>query len=814
MSIFSRWVIPVAGILVLFLVSCSGGGSSGDGSASGESIYDAGVSVGALPFAQSSKVKLFLADAGGNSVQLHDGDFVQAGTYSFAVQVSGGSSAVERVFVSDGGTFQVEAFFRDGSYVCEFPVRDDNLYQTVLVQAFHPGGKASKEKIVLRVSRSYGGAAYIKNGIGVLLSQDILDDQRDGLGRELAEKMGALFTSLVSANPGVFSSLSFGDADPATADVVVNSLEAGGSAACPDGDLHLNFTLKNVTFSGLPLFGQDFVSTSHNDLAIDVFLAIRDADGQGRVRLVLDPMGSARAAFAGPFFFQGVIEEEIASGIGSIDLPPIALDIDALFGEWKDSLPASVVVNEQDVDVRTLLDRLGGDLEKYLFVDAYDWSGGSLPGALALGLGLCVQDSDEITWATPPVVGTPGGIDMEGVFADLLGSATDSMFRSVRQKYSGLVTTLSYGDGNPATADVAINTLVLAGTGSTNVKTAQIDFTVRMVDLQAVSLFGLSAISTSNNDLDVRATFTLEYRETAGGKQIVVTPSSVTSTVFRQWFLGKSSVESMIRQELQDMGATSFDLESILSRFDLGMDISGAFLTRGSYAVFPDLDPFNQVPGWGLELSSTWNLRLALSQNCLNWVLEDLVGSLSEWDVKEILIPVLGGSFSGLGTDRPQGEETVLTFSVPPAVDLRDAKIRLLIPGAVVQYRLSGVPQWEASLDLDLVVTPVVEGGMLNFYATPSASGNHFHIMKDDRGNLGVFDHSALVESTVRRLPEMLGKPAGGPVLSVDLGSLGSDIVLKSVPDPVKVTVGTGYLYVDIAALTVDLVKYIDRLGW
>ncbi|HOW99493.1 MAG TPA: hypothetical protein PK545_02645, partial [Deltaproteobacteria bacterium] len=597
MSIFSRWAVPVAVILVLFLVSCSGGGSSGGESASGESIYDAGASVGAPPFAQASKVELFLADAGTNGVLLHDGDFVQAGMHILAVRVSGGSSPVERVFVSDGGTFQVEAFPRDGSYVCEFPVRDDNLYQAVFVQVFHPGGKASKEKIVLRVSRSHGGTAYIKNGIGVLLSQDILDDQRGGLGRELAEKMGALFTSLVSANPGVFSSLSFGDADPATTDVVVNSLEAARSAAFPDADLHLNFTLKNVTFSGLPLYGQDFVSTSHNDLTIDACLAIRDADGQGRVRLVLDPMGSARATFAGPFFFQGVIEEEIASGIGTINLPPVALDIDGLFGEWKDSLPASVVINDQDVDVRTLLDRLGGDLEKYLFVDAYDWSGGSLPGAFGLGLGLCVQDSEDITWATPPATGTPGGIDMEGVFTDLLGSATDSMFRSVRQEYSGLVTTLSYGDGNPATADVAINSLVLAGTGSTNVKTAQMNFTVRMVDLQAVSLFGFSVISTSNNDLDVRATFTVEYRETEAGRRIVVTPSGVSSTVFRQWFLGKESVEAMIRQELQDMGATSFDLESILSSFDLGMDISGAFLTRDSYAVFPDLDPYNQVPG-------------------------------------------------------------------------------------------------------------------------------------------------------------------------------------------------------------------------
>jgi hypothetical protein len=130
-----------------------------------------------------------------------------------------------------------------------------------------------------------------------------------------------------------------------------------------------------------------------------------------------------------------------------------------------------------------------------------------------------------------------------------------------------------------------------------------------------------------------------------------------------------------------------------------------------------------------------------------------------------------------------------------------------------VQYRLAGEPQWEASIDLDLIVTPIVEGGKLNLYVTPTTGRNHFHIMKDNKGKLGLFDHSDLVDSTIRHLPEMLGEADGGPVASVDLDSLGADIVFKDVDLPIRVTASGGFLYIDLDAFSIDLVKYLELAG-
>jgi hypothetical protein len=398
---------------------------------------------------------------------------------------------------------------------------------------------------------------------------------------------------------------------------------------------------------------------------------------------------------------------------------------------------------------------------------------------------------------------------MEKTFTGLSQSATDDVFDEIRKGYQGLVTMLSYGDGNPSTDDVVVNSLVLADTANPYIKTATMDFTVRMVDLEAISLFGFPLISTHDNDLDIQADFTLEYRETGGGTYVVVSTRSVSSVNFSKTFIGILSVQEMIRQELLGMEEKPFALDDILSDFDLAIGMARA-ISQPAYPMFPDVMPMLQDPGWGLELLDTYNLRLAIAQNSMNWLLEDLAGRVSEWDVKEMLIPILGKSFPGFSEDSPAGEATVLRLDVPPVIDLRNGRIRLIIPDAVIQYRLSGVPQWEVSIDIDVIVTPVVEGDKLNFYVTPITGQNHFHVMKDNRGNLGIFDHSSLTENTIRHLPEMLGENAGGPAASMSLNTTDSGIVFKDVADPVKISADGGYLYVDIAASWLDLMKYIE----
>jgi len=77
--------------------------------------------------------------------------------------------------------------------------------------------------------------------------------------------------------------------------------------------------------------------------------------------------------------------------------------------------------------------------------------------------------------------------------------------------------------------------------------------------------------------------------------------------------------------------------------------------------------------------------------------------------------------------------------------------------------------------------------------------------MKDNLGNLGIFDHSNLVNDIIGRLPIILGNSPGGPIFTISLKTFEPLLVLNSLENPINVSAGQGYLYIDMNALDVDL---------
>ncbi|HPJ08710.1 MAG TPA: hypothetical protein PLB09_11830, partial [Deltaproteobacteria bacterium] len=87
-------------------------------------------------------------------------------------------------------------------------------------------------------------------------------------------------------------------------------------------------------------------------------------------------------------------------------------------------------------------------------------------------------------------------------------------------------------------------------------------------------------------------------------------------------------------------------------------------------------------------------LSVALSQNMVNGILAQVFEPGFEWDVYEILRPLLGEDFAGFQAERKEGEETIMHLSVPPVVDLRTDLIRMELDDVVLAYRLDGQARW------------------------------------------------------------------------------------------------------------------------
>lgn len=808
MSNFTKWAYWISLALLAFIASCSGKSDSGESDISGESIYRAGSSVAAASFSESGRVDLFLVDAKGRAAAIHDGDYINPGTQKFAVKIDCDPSTIDKVFVTDGGVYQVQATPQDGMYIGEFYIREDNLYQVMLVQVIHRNGRATKEKIVIRTSGPDDDGQYVKNGMGLLIAQEILDGQKEALAGILDARIRQVFDYTVRKNGSLVTELSFGDNNASSKDIIISSFESADSAIYPNAALHISFVVKNVSLKAMPLYNQALIASDGNDLAVDAYLSFEDRNAQGNTRLILDFMGSTRVAFAKPFFLKGVVEDLIASGIHACDLPPIALDLVEGAQSLKNYLPGRLTINGSDILLEDLISGLDLDLRKYLFVDLYSLPDAA-PGELALGLGFCLESYDDIQWETASDTIPPEQTDAEEIFDDMFRTTIDSSFEAIRLKYRGVITELSYGDNDSRTDDFVINGFIFLDSGAQDTRTAQVNFTVKQVDLNAVSLFGIPLIHTIDNDLTIDAVFSIQYRDGNAGRQMVIDTQSVSEVSFSKVFIGKTGVEGLIRQDLLDMDEKSFGVEDVLSGLTLGIDMAKALSTQEVYPAFPHKIPVFQSPGWTLDLPDSYTITCSVSQNTINKLLANLLDSMSEWDAKELIIPILGNDFAGFNTARSVSEETIIRLSVPPAVDLRSSSIHLLIPDVILQYRVSGVPQWEASIDLDLIVIPSVAGKKLNLHVTPAEGQNHFHVMKDNRGNLGIFDHSSLVDNIVKRLPGMLGGSSGDPLVSIDLAAWEPTIVLHEGKQVMRVTSGNGYLAIDLAASSLDLEDFI-----
>ena len=107
--------------------------------------------------------------------------------------MQGDSSSIDKVFLSDGGVYQVEAIKQGDTYQADFNIDNDRLYSSVLVQVIHKNQRASKEKFVFKTFQDVAGDKLILNGIGVKISNDLLNGNRDLIASVLDKFVGEAF---------------------------------------------------------------------------------------------------------------------------------------------------------------------------------------------------------------------------------------------------------------------------------------------------------------------------------------------------------------------------------------------------------------------------------------------------------------------------------------------------------------------------------------------------------------------------------------------------------------------------------------------
>ena len=794
---FLRMVLVI--LISSFMISCSGGSGS-DKKISGESIDDPGASVGALSFKDAYPIELQMQDPTGEFVTVHDGQYVEPGKKRLAVIVQGDKSNIDKVLLSDGGVYQVEAVKQGDSYQADFTVNNDRLYTTVLVQAIHKNQRASKEKIVFKTFKDDSEGKMILNGIGMLISNDLLNNNRELLASVLDSFVEEAFEYIRTQESGIISSLSYGNNNPSTVNLEVIDFKAVHDALYPSAIIHLVFIIHDVDLAAINIKGQDLITTKDNDLNVDMYVALEDTRSDGKRGLVFNLLGSPRVSFQKDFFLRPILEEKIASGLKVIERPPLVADLQSIFKTLGDSLPLNITLNDSTVDLISLFDKQKLDLSKYLFIDLYGIPEDTSSGVLALGAGLYI--SNDMAASAAPSQEQPGkSPDLDGIIVNLCQAMVDRAFDNIKQQYQGLISSLSYGDNNTQTPDFVINSVSMQDTNNPRNKMIQANFTIKDVDLRAASLFGFSLINTQDNDLSIEATFLLTANEDGGGGVLVIDVQQVSKVTFSDYFLGKRVVEELAKNTIANLDNLSTSIDTILSALDLDIDLSGSGTQGFEFPyVLETLSPYD----WDLRLPDGDNLGLVISQDNINWVLAQFFTREFEWDIYEILSPILGGDFAGFNENKSDKQETIMRFSVPPVLALSPSQIRIQVDDVFLEYRLNGEPQWEASIDLDIILDAQVVNNELAFFISPNTEKCHFHIMKDNLGNLGIFDHSNLVNDIISQLPIILGNSPGGPIFTISLKTFEPFLVLNSLENPINVSAGDGYLYIDMNALDVD----------
>ena len=166
-------------LILLIIAGCSGGGSeSNPANQKSETSDKTGVAITATSYADASTIELFI-DSGTEKgyVIADEGTKLEPGTKSkLAVRVSGGSYTVDKVFVGDGGDYQIKAQYNKDLdlYVFNYSVSDKDNLIPIVVQAVHPNGQASKEKFVMTNMIGAKSNELVRDGLGILVGGDIL----------------------------------------------------------------------------------------------------------------------------------------------------------------------------------------------------------------------------------------------------------------------------------------------------------------------------------------------------------------------------------------------------------------------------------------------------------------------------------------------------------------------------------------------------------------------------------------------------------------------------------------------------------------
>lgn len=196
MKRLTTWVPLVLLIIMMALTGCGGGSSDKSATAGSESIYDAGVPVPAVGFNEAATIALAQSTDEG-FIPLKDGTVVGGGNVTLGVQITDGAFGRGRVFVTDGGGYQVEAKDNgSGYYVCKFYFDPEKLVVPVLVQEIYDNGKASKAKFMLWTQNHASSTQLVRDGLGLMASDAALGKLAGPLGKML----GLTLEDLAPAN--------------------------------------------------------------------------------------------------------------------------------------------------------------------------------------------------------------------------------------------------------------------------------------------------------------------------------------------------------------------------------------------------------------------------------------------------------------------------------------------------------------------------------------------------------------------------------------------------------------------------------------